>query len=175
MNRPGDSDLSADAEMEVELSAQDLMGLTPPAAQSPTPAPVACAAPPLEKIAPGPAANTESVKQTAPARKRISRSNALRAAAVAAAVSLVAIVSVAELAPQQRAAIKHPVSNWTPVPDPVVMEEPEIEPMRVANPFDSKEVFELPAGTTEDEARAIVADMLLKRANERQVFSRDPR
>jgi hypothetical protein len=35
------------------------------------------------------------------------------------------------------------------------------------NPFDPTEVFELPAETTESEARAAVADLLLQRARSR--------
>src|SRR5690349_15329915 len=42
------------------------------------------------------------------------------------------------------------------------------EPVRVQNPFDKREVFEFPAGTSEQEARDAMADMLLKRAVERQ-------
>jgi len=42
--------------------------------------------------------------------------------------------------------------------------------VRVKNPFDESEVFELPAGTTRAEARAYVEDVLLKRAAERQAY-----
>ena len=42
------------------------------------------------------------------------------------------------------------------------------EPVRVQNPFDKREVFEFPAGTSEQEARDAMADMLLKRAIDRQ-------
>jgi len=41
-------------------------------------------------------------------------------------------------------------------------------PMRFANPFDPSEVFEFPAGTSEDVARQQVADTLLERARERR-------
>jgi hypothetical protein len=44
----------------------------------------------------------------------------------------------------------------------------EGEPVLVANPFDEAEIFEFPPGTSEGEARDAVADMLLKRAMERQ-------
>jgi hypothetical protein len=36
--------------------------------------------------------------------------------------------------------------------------------VRVKNPFDPKEVFEFPAGTTKAEARKIVSELLLQRA-----------
>jgi len=48
---------------------------------------------------------------------------------------------------------------------PPVVEQP---PVRVTNPFDKKEVFEFPAGTTPEAAQAAVADTLLARARERQ-------
>lgn len=44
----------------------------------------------------------------------------------------------------------------------------ESEPVRFANPFDADEVFEFPPGTTEAQARDVVADVLLKRAISRQ-------
>ena len=43
------------------------------------------------------------------------------------------------------------------------------EPMRVANPFDSSEVFEFPAGTSEADAREAVAGFLIERAARRGV------
>jgi hypothetical protein len=45
---------------------------------------------------------------------------------------------------------------------------PDAEPVRIRNPFDKSEVFEFPSGTSEQEAHDAVADMLLKRAIERQ-------
>ncbi len=50
-----------------------------------------------------------------------------------------------------------------PTPD----ETPKAAPVQVTNPFDPTEVFELPAGTTQLEARALVADILLQRARDR--------
>ena len=52
-----------------------------------------------------------------------------------------------------------------PVEVPALAEQP---PVRFANPFDKSEVFEFPAGTTRTQARAVVADLLLQRAMERQ-------
>ena len=40
-------------------------------------------------------------------------------------------------------------------------------PVRVANPFDTTEVFEFPAGTTDAESREKVAALLVHRAQER--------
>ncbi len=45
--------------------------------------------------------------------------------------------------------------------------EPVGEPLRVANPFDSSEVFEFPSGTSEADAHEAVAGFLLDRATRR--------
>jgi hypothetical protein len=47
--------------------------------------------------------------------------------------------------------------------------EPAGEPLRVANPFDSTEVFEFPAGTSEADAREAVAGFLIERAARRGI------
>ena len=46
------------------------------------------------------------------------------------------------------------------------------EPVRYVNPFDKKEVFEFPAGTSKAEARDAVAELLYERAQERQLSVR---
>jgi hypothetical protein len=45
----------------------------------------------------------------------------------------------------------------------------EAQPLRFENPFDKSEVFEFPAGTTLEEARASVADLLIQRAQDRHI------
>jgi hypothetical protein len=42
--------------------------------------------------------------------------------------------------------------------------------VRFTNPFDGSEVFEFPSGTSKAEVQQAVADLLLKRAHERQKF-----
>lgn len=44
---------------------------------------------------------------------------------------------------------------------------PADSPTRFTNPFDASETFEFPAGTTEDDARQSVAEILFERARER--------
>jgi hypothetical protein len=62
---------------------------------------------------------------------------------------------------------------WTPLPErPPAIEaeqdaQPPPPPTRFANPFDKTEVFELPPGLTREEARQMVAEILLERARER--------
>lgn len=46
---------------------------------------------------------------------------------------------------------------------------PDAQPLRYKNPFDKSEVFEFPAGTTLEEARASVADLLKQRAQGRHI------
>jgi hypothetical protein len=50
---------------------------------------------------------------------------------------------------------------------PLPSATPATDPVRIRNPFDRSEVFEFPAGTSRQEARQAVADMLLQRALER--------
>jgi hypothetical protein len=55
-------------------------------------------------------------------------------------------------------------------PQLVVYEKPEpvSSPVRMANPFDSSEVFEFPAGTSKAEARESIANVLMQRARDRR-------
>jgi hypothetical protein len=62
--------------------------------------------------------------------------------------------------------------DWTPIPQRADVVEVEVAaeeppPVRFTNPFDKTEVFELPPGTSKQEAREIVAQLLLERARER--------
>jgi hypothetical protein len=87
------------------------------------------------------------------------------------ALTLAAIIGYEVLKPV-------PVVPTLPPPPPLapivearrVVAAPVVEqpPVRVANPFDQKEVFEFPAGTAPEAAKAAVADTLLARARERQ-------
>jgi hypothetical protein len=61
-----------------------------------------------------------------------------------------------------------PVAEVEPAPPPVEAPASDQPPVLVRNPFDKSEVFEFPAGTTTEEAKAAVADALLERARVRQ-------
>lgn len=54
-------------------------------------------------------------------------------------------------------------------PEPVEVLEPVGAPVRVANPFDSSEIFEFPYGTSEADARDAIAGFLMERAVNRGV------
>ena len=58
---------------------------------------------------------------------------------------------------------------------PAPAEAPRPSPLQVLNPFDPTEVFELPAETTESEAREAVADLLLQRARSRLAQTAGPK
>jgi hypothetical protein len=73
-----------------------------------------------------------------------------------------------------------PASGLAPAPASAPASAPEPpsdaatppEPVRYVNPFDKKEVFEFPAGTSKAEARDAVAELLYERAQERQLSAR---
>ena len=69
--------------------------------------------------------------------------------------------------------------QWTPPLQTQVEVEPELvvgpveavaqlPPVRLRNAFDESEVFEFPAGTSDEEARTAVANILKRRAHDRQ-------
>jgi hypothetical protein len=58
---------------------------------------------------------------------------------------------------------------------PAPAEAPKPPPLQVLNPFDPTELFELPAETTESEAREAVADLLLQRARSRLAQTAGPK
>jgi hypothetical protein len=61
-----------------------------------------------------------------------------------------------------------PVAIPVAAPDvaatPQKTQEQQASPIRVKNPFDAKEVFEFPAGTTRAQAREKMTELLLRRA-----------
>ncbi len=51
---------------------------------------------------------------------------------------------------------------------PIVPAAPEEPPVQVRNPFDARETFEFPPGTSQTDARQQVAELLMQRARERR-------
>jgi hypothetical protein len=86
--------------------------------------------------------------------------------AMAAGYALYGDMESAE-ADARQAAVAQP--QWS-----ALQTEPVGEPLRVANPFDSREVFEFPAGTSEADAHEAIVGFLLERATRRGV-TRDQR
>jgi hypothetical protein len=166
-----DSDkLAVDQEStEVELSAQDLLDLSPPDAETPASrgATIQQAASSSTEQGGGETDASASGDAARPPRaRRLSAAVVLTIGAVAAAAAAVAVIVPMERGPQ---AIQ---TAMAPSPSPAIEEPapPEVvgPPVLFKNPFDDTEVFEFPPGTSPEEARAAVADLLVMRARERQ-------
>lgn len=90
-------------------------------------------------------------------------------AVAAPAIALLAGVAYLAAKPVYTAAPPVPVvAQAEPVAEPEPPPAEEAEPVRFKNPFDHREVFEFPAGTTKAEARDKVAEILMDRARERR-------
>jgi hypothetical protein len=70
--------------------------------------------------------------------------------------------------PPAPVAVAPPPPPSPPAPLPAPELSPPPEPVQFVNPFDRKEVFDFPAGTSKAEARDAVAELLYERAQERQ-------
>jgi hypothetical protein len=81
---------------------------------------------------------------------------------VAAATAMSGAIAYVATVPERLAQAVAPI-----VPPAVAEPRVETVPVRYTNPFDSTEVFELPSGTSETEARRKVAELLAQRARER--------
>lgn len=143
---------------EVELSADDLLGLSAPCASIARPS--ASTERPAA-AAPRAAARTIATP-SAPARRRMPASRV--ALSFVLAVGAIGAVYLT-MAPSDQANqnVRLPQSHL-----PASTPASEGKPVLFANPFDANEVFEFPAGTTEAEARDEVAEILMERAMGRQ-------
>lgn len=149
---PSGENQGCEAELEVELGAEELRELSQrPAARKPATAPA---------LAP---------ELPPPNRRRLSR---VRIGAGAATLVAVLVGLALDRSPtSEPPARPAPVAALPPVaalaPAPAAPVAAPL-PVRFRNPFDRAEVFEFPAGTSQAEARAKVADVLMKRAEERR-------
>lgn len=167
---------------EVELSAQDLFALSPPAipddaqdrteravrAVDVTAAPHASGEPHVADE-PVRAPPQSATAQRASAARRLSGRHILFvlgvAAVAAAAVTLIGTTDTPPIdAPTQPSM---PPATEEPAAEAAGPAEVEGPPVLFKNPFDDSEVFEFPPGTSREEARAAVADLLIMRARER--------
>ncbi len=136
------------------------------------------AAGPLAGSAWGATPDTDQHAATPPSFKRTDAKSRVRTwVLMAAGVAMLVLAAVAVLQwPTARPA------EPLPLPPPPVIETPEapapqpeaqtappqLPPVRYRNPFDRREVFEFPAGTSVTDAQQAVADILLQRAQERR-------
>jgi len=129
---------------------------------------------PVSSGAARPAAARTPRPTSPPARKTTPRRKAsplLRWAGIAAATGLIAAVAVAMYSPTPPETPPPPVvlQPTATVTEPAPAPEPQGPPVRYRNPFDRAEVFEFPAGTSRDDARKAVSDILMQRAQERGI------
>lgn len=164
------SHIGDDPTTEVELSADDLLKLSSPAIEQSTRASeTQASALPADVVAPIQSAGTAnaplpSVKHRASNQRTFVTFGGLAAAAIAAigvhhGYSTPAGLTRSSLTSEPRAATAAVADESTATEPP---------PVQFTNPFDPSEVFEFPAGTSHAEARDAVAELLLKRAMERQ-------
>ena len=191
--------------IELELSAEQLLLLThaaavhrpepePASVRAAVPAPVRAATTAPDRAAapaPVPAAEellphllpptlvkTPEANPPATGRRGVWVAVALGIAAAAAVlvVGLTYLVKTPAPPPPVAAAVVPSVAAPEPHPAPPDAEEP---PVQFKNPFDRREVFEFPPGTTHAAARDAVADILLQRARDRlslsPTMSREPK
>lgn len=147
---------------EVELTAQDLLALEPPVAITEPNARQSTAS----IVAPR---STKPAPPAAPVAASVNRWSTQHAAwaatlAIAVGIGFGAMQMGSAPARHVRTSI---VSSIPQKPDPVVE---DAEPTLARNPFDPSEVFELPPGMSAEDARAAVADLLMKRAADRQAL-----
>jgi hypothetical protein len=145
---------------EIEFNAEQLASLTKARVSA---APTATGTIP---VAPARAESAASAVPHGPDRWKF----AAAIAGVGAVMVLSAIIGYEGLRPTpEPPPLPAPVAQIdAPSSPPVVAPVSNQEPLRVRNPFDRSEVFEFPAGTTPEAAKAAIADTLLDRARERQ-------
>jgi hypothetical protein len=157
-----------DDTIELMLTPEQMLGLSK-AAEAAAMEPPAPAAPlcPVTVVAPTPILGVEGL----PHALRWHQTPLAKMAANT--LMFVAFVwwSVSQLAGQPQA--RPPVAVAAVGPLAVVhhappIAAPEPPPVQVVNPFDKTEIFQFPAGTSNDESREKVAQLLLQRARERQ-------
>lgn len=125
-----------------------------------------------EDLSPGQAAARQAAGSSTHAATRcnVRRPVVRITGALAALFALIGLRSIAQyeglvrIQPRPMAA-----AAWVPVPqlrpEPAPQPSP---PVRMANPFDSSEVFEFPPGTSRAEAQESVANLLMQRARDRR-------
>ena len=119
---------------------------------------------------------TPSQKSSTHSSESLARGALAGVAAALMIVIAIASLSTARLATEAKTNTTHQtpglVAAATPVPTATQSPIPvgvEAQPLRFKNPFDKSEVFEFPPGTTLEEARASVADLLIQRAQDRHI------
>lgn len=151
-NKAGVTDTECEDTLELELSAEQMLALS--------------RADTLIQSSPVPVTSIENLLLNVPKDERRVRT----AVVLGLSAAVVSLGSIAYLATSRAQPV--PVRANT-VARSAALETPALPsannaPVRFTNPFDATEVFEFPPGTSKSEARHAVADLLLKRARDRQ-------
>lgn len=152
--------------VELELSAGELSELARPVEDE-----MSRAA--LHGFMPMPATQATSFAPAKAASGSMQRWFSARAVGIVGSVIVAGIAVAAHYEYSESKRVVEPPVAWTPLPErpqEEVAEEAVIEapqPTLYKNPFDPSEVFELPPGLTKEEARDMVAEILMERARER--------
>jgi hypothetical protein len=153
------------AVLELELSADELGGLSPP---HPTKRPTDVVALPADRRVS--VASSVSVSMRRPIAwmqwRPATRVGLLLTVVITAVGMTIALRPYSIQQPPASPALGPVAITATRVPLPTQLTGEGL-PLRFRNPFDRKEVFTFPPGTSLADARAQVADMLMKRAQER--------
>jgi hypothetical protein len=130
------------------------------------------------------ATTTDSTLPSMPSQTTRTHNSAslARGALAGVAAGLVIVVAIASLStarlttapkssppPQAPKLVAAAPAAAPATPEPSQPAVAAAQPLRFKNPFDKSEVFEFPAGTTLEEARASVADVLRQRAQDRHI------
>jgi hypothetical protein len=160
----GRTQASGEDTVEIELTDQEQLALSEaaeaPRALAPDAAPT--------NGSPAPAGDNCLWERTA----RIDFISTATFAALVLAVAGASLWHTTGLDARTTAAATPSASEHVP---PAPAEAPRPPPLQVLNPFDPTELFELPAETTESEAREAVADLLLQRARSRLAQTGGPK
>ena len=147
----GEAPSGAEDTVEFELTAEEQLELWRAAA---------AIAEPVPKPQPPSGYDTFICRRT----DRVDRICTVAFATIVLGVTVATGWRVIEATPRPPAAAAVKVTA-TPALAAAVQPQPGV--VQVLNPFDSAEVFEFPANTTESDAREAIAQLLLKRASER--------
>jgi hypothetical protein len=153
--------------LEVELSPQELLALSQPRSPGKRRAIPEIGSDVQLRVA----AERSTVPDKVPSIAR--RSPVFASSAIGASIIVAAVIAafIADQGPRtepMNTAAKAVAPPVTALATPAAISEPVPSPVRFRNPFDRTEIFEFPAGTSPAEARDKVADLLMKRAQERQ-------
>jgi hypothetical protein len=158
---------------EVELSAEELVGLSS-ATESARSRPANVAETAAQRGLLEMTAQSTTQKSTRTAATVERRNIVWRYVVLAAGAVVLAAGAIYAIPRDSATDVVQRAPRWNPLPEkdlePIDEPDParDLNPVRIRNAFDRNEVFEFPPGTSQQQARDAVAEILLNRAIERQ-------